>query len=448
MQYTNKSKMKNKSRKLFLLVLFVMMAVCNMCAENYPYRSDFLWVTVPDHTDWLYKTGEKAQVEVQLYRYGVAQDGEVTYTVCRDMLDGGHTGKAVLKHGRAVVDMGTRRDPGFLDLRLTAKIGGATTTHHVKVGFSVDKIQPYTKEPSDFMTFWQKELYELKSVPLSYTIDPAHEYDTDKADAYLVRLDVNKQGQCIYGYLFIPNGHVKGSCPVVLCPPGAGVKTIKEPLRHRYYADSGCIRFEMEIHGLDPRMSDRQFKEISKAFNTGANGYLCQGLYSRDDYYMKHVYLGLVRAIDFLTSLPEWDGKNVAVQGGSQGGALSLVAAALDSRVTLCCANHPALADMAAYRDKGRTGGYPHMQRIGVLNEQTEKTLQYYDVVNFARHISCPVRMTWGYNDNTCPPTTSYAVWNVLRCPKSSLITPVNEHWTSDATEREHCEWILSNLIK
>ena len=42
-------------------------------------------------------TYENAQVEVQLYRYGVAQDGEVTYTVCRDMLDGGHTGKAVLK---------------------------------------------------------------------------------------------------------------------------------------------------------------------------------------------------------------------------------------------------------------------------------------------------------------------------------------------------------------
>ena len=235
---------------------------------------------------------------------------------------------------------------------------------------------------------------------------------------------------------------------MVLSPPGAGVKTIKEPLRHRYYADNGCIRFETEIHGLDPRMTDGQFKEISTAFNTGANGYLCQGLDSRDDYYMKHVYLGLVRAIDFLTSLPEWDGKNVAVQGGSQGGALSLVAAALDSRVTLCCANHPALADMAAYREKGRTGGYPHMQRIGVLNERTEKTLQYYDVVNFARHISCPVRMTWGYNDNTCPPTTSYAVWNVLQCPKSSLITPINEHWTSDATERGHCEWILSNLIK
>ena len=85
--------MKNKSRKLFLIALLLVMAICNVCAENYPYRSDFLWVTAPNHADWLYKTGEKAQVEVQLYRYGVAQDGEVTYTIGRDMLDAGRMGR-------------------------------------------------------------------------------------------------------------------------------------------------------------------------------------------------------------------------------------------------------------------------------------------------------------------------------------------------------------------
>lgn len=76
--------MKNKSRKFSLIAFLLVMAICNVCAENYPYRSDFLWVTAPNHADWLYKTGEKAQVEVQLYRYGVAQDGEVTYTIGRD----------------------------------------------------------------------------------------------------------------------------------------------------------------------------------------------------------------------------------------------------------------------------------------------------------------------------------------------------------------------------
>ena len=37
-------------------------------------------------------------------------------------------------------------------------------------------------------------------------------------------------------------------------------------------------------------------------------------------------------------------------QGGSQGGALALIAAGLDERVTACVANHPALSDMAGYK--------------------------------------------------------------------------------------------------
>lgn len=433
-------------KKLFLLFIATFLFCVNINAENYPYRSDFLWVTSPDHTDWLYKTGEKAKVEVQLYKYGVAQDANVEYEISRDMLDAYQKGSITLKNGKATINVGTRKDPGFLDLRMKTTIDGMTTEHHIKVGFSVEKIVPYTKEPADFTAFWEAEKAELAKLPLKYDMEAAHEYDTDKANCYLVRLEVNKQHQCIYGYLFIPKGKGKGSCPAVICPPGAGVKTIKEPLRHRYYADNGCIRFETEIHGLDPRLSEKQFKEISNALNTGANGYLNQGLFTRDAYYMKHVYLGLVRAIDFITSLPEWDGKNVAMQGGSQGGALSLVAAALDKRVTACAANHPALSDMAAYAEKGRTGGYPHMHRLNLLTPENQKTLQYYDVVNFARHITCPVRMTWGYNDSTCPPTTSYAVWNVLNCEKSSLITPINEHWTSEATEKGHCEWILKMI--
>ena len=122
---------------------------------------------------------------------------------------------------------------------------------------------------------------------------------------------------------------------------------LKTPLRNKYYAENGFIRFEIEIHGLDPRLPAETFQEISKGFNDANGGYLANGLEDKDRYYMRHVYQGLVRCIDFLTSLPEWDGKNVAVQGGSQGGALAIVAAGLDSRVTQCVANHPALSDMA-----------------------------------------------------------------------------------------------------
>ena len=431
-----------------LINLLMLISPC-ISAENYPYRSDALWVTVPDHSDWLYKTGENPEVEIQLYKYGVPVDGAVvSYEIGGDMMPADSSGKVTLRNGRASIKTGTMKTPGFRDLRLSADVDGTLYKHHIKLGFSPEKIEPYTKMPSDFDSFWAGNLEELSKVPLDFTMTPSPKYTTDKMDCWLVNLKVSKQGQSIYGYLFIPKGAKPGSCPIVLCPPGAGIKTIKEPLRHRYYGENGCIRFEMEIHGLNPEMTDEAFKEISKAFSGRENGYLQNGLDNKDNYYMKRVYLACVRAIDFLTTLPEWDGRNIAVQGGSQGGALAIVTAGLDKRVTACVANHPALSDMAGYK-AGRAGGYPHFFRVdGMDTPEKLNTMAYYDVVNFARRVKCLVYMTWGYNDDTCPPTTSYAVYNVITSPKEALITPVNEHWTSEATERGHLDWILRHLIE
>ena len=432
-------------KKAFTILIAALIALCAN-AGNYPDRVDYLWVTVPDHADWLYRTGENATVEIQFYKYGIPRDCTVEYKLADDMLEPDKSGTLVLKGGRGKLNMGSRKTPGFRDLQLSTEVDGVKYEHHIKLGFSVDKIEPFTREPKDFSEYWDNTIKEAEQFPLTYTRELAPEYCTDKIDCWLVKLMLNRT-QSVYAYLFFPKNAQKGSCPAVLCPPGAGIKTIKEPLRHKYYAEAGCIRMEMEIHGLDPRIPSETFSEITAAFNGKENGYLSNGIEDRDRYYMRRVYISLVRAIDLLTSLPEWDGKNVVVQGGSQGGALSLVAAGLDKRVTLCIANHPALSDMAGYSEKGRTGGYPHFNRIpGFFTDNIIRNLAYYDVVNFARHISCKVRMTWGYNDNVCPPTTSYAVWNSLNCPKEALITPINEHWTSEATERGHLDWMLNNL--
>lgn len=444
----------NKLKTIFLLLAFIlamnMSGVQNIKAENYPYKSDYLWLTVPDHADWLYQTGENAKVEVSFCKYGIPRDGELKYSIGNDMLQPDKHGSVKLKNGRAVINMGTKKTPGFRDMKLSVSLDGKTYEHHIKVGFSVDKIKPYTQEPQDFRSFWQKNVEELKQVPMSYTKELYKDYCTDKIDCYLVKLQIDKMGHSMYGFLFYPKNAQPGKHPVVLCPPGAGIKTIKDPMRNKYYAENGFVRFEVEIHGLDPRISSETFGEISRAFNDRNGGYLANGLENKDIYYMKHVYVGLVRCIDFLTSLPEWDGKNVAVQGGSQGGALAIIAAGLDSRVTQCVANHPALSDMAGYAAKGGTGGYPHFCRQPQIlsNKDCLNTLAYFDVVNFARYVKAPTYLTWGYNDMTCPPTTSYAVWNTLKCTKESLLTPINEHWTTAETNRGQMEWIKAHLLK
>ena len=433
--------------KNLLLILFTLLCCSQSApAENYPYRSDYLWLTVPDHADWLYRTGEKAKVEVSFCLYGIPQDVEVTYEIGPDMMPATSSGKVMLKRGRATIDMGTMKKPGFLDLRLTAKVGDKKYQHHVKVGFSPEQLKPYTKNPSDFDAFWQSNLEAarkaVKNEKILVKSEKVDKYTTDEFDCYLLKLWVDNR-HSVYGYLTKPKA--EGKYPVVLCPPGAGIKTINEPMRNSFYAKNGFIRLEMEIHGLNPEMTDVQFKEIASAFDY-ENGYLTNGLDDKDNYYMKHVYVACVRAIDYLTSLPEWDGKNVFVQGGSQGGALSLITAGLDPRVTACVANHPALSDMAGYLDN-RAGGYPHFNRLNkMLTPEKVRTMSYYDVVNFARRITCPVFLTWGYNDNVCPPTTSYIVWNLITAPKESLITPINEHWTSETTNHRQMEWLKEHI--
>ncbi|MCM1521589.1 MAG: acetylxylan esterase [Muribaculaceae bacterium] len=430
-------------RQFFLFIAILATSVCGV-AGNYPERSDFLWVTVPDHSNWLYETGEPAIVDVALYEYGVPAAGKtLTYSIGPDMLDADTTATVTLDGaGKARINMGTMTAPGFRDLRLQGVFDGRKTEHHVKVGFSPEKLQPYTQNPDDFDEFWAKAVADDAKTPLKYTVEDCPEYTTDKMTCQLVKLDLpGPWVTSMYGYLFIPKGD--GKYPAVLCPPGAGVKTIKDPLFHRYYGEGGMIRAEIEIHGCHPKLSEAEFAALRK--EKGA--YLDFGLESPEKYYMRDVYLGCRRWLDLLTQLPQYDGKNLFVQGGSQGGALAITTSALDPRVKGCVANHPALSDMNGYLGP-KTGGYPHHFRKNPEEGTPDKvkTLEYYDVCNFARRLKCPVRMTWGYNDNTCPPTTSWEVWNLITAPKEAELTPINEHWTSANMERGHYEWIKNKV--
>ncbi|MFD3003217.1 acetylxylan esterase [Pontibacter toksunensis] len=432
--------------KKILLLIYCFLAVYTADAQNYPYQSNVLWVTTPSNTNWLYKLKEEAKVTVSLYEYGVLQDNvEVSYSIGPELMPSEKTGTAMLKNGKAVISLGTMSKPGFKDCRLQVKLNGEEYRHHIKVGFEPEKLTPYTQFPGDFTSFWEKAKEEAANCPMEVTRVFVPAYSSDKVDCYLVKLQAFRKGNFVYGYLTVPKK--KGKYPVVFAPPGAGIKSMN-PLKDIFYAESGFIRFDMEIHGIRPDLDEATYKEISQAFGSGNNSYLVTGLESRDSYYMKKVYLACVRAIDYLTSLPEWDGKNVIAQGGSQGGALALVTAGLDSRVTACAANHPALSDMAGYK-ANRAGGYPHLftRFDGMDTPEKLKTLEYYDVVNFAKLVKVPVFMTWGYNDDVCPPTTSYIVYNTLKSKKEALITPVNEHWISLTTRHQILDWIKENLL-
>jgi cephalosporin-C deacetylase-like acetyl esterase len=192
-------------------------------------------------------------------------------------------------------------------------------------------------------------------------------------------------------------------------------------------------------------------QSVYDSLGTGAlAGYNSFGLDNKDRYYYRRVYLGCVRANDFLTTHPNWDGSNLAVSGGSQGGALSIVTAALDPRVKGLAALYPALADVTGYL-QNRAGGWPHMFRAekGPLSHRSPdkiETSRYYDVVNFARRVNVPGLYSWGFNDETCPPTSMYSAYNLIPGQKKLLLALETGHNTIPEQSADVQAWLLSHL--
>jgi cephalosporin-C deacetylase-like acetyl esterase len=179
------------------------------------------------------------------------------------------------------------------------------------------------------------------------------------------------------------------------------------------------------------------------------NGYWYFNLDSRDRYYFKRVFLGCVRSVDFIDSLPQFDGKNLAVTGGSQGGALSIVTAALDERIKWLAPFVPAMCDMPGYL-KNRAGGWPHLfdKYNAVYNNTKQKleTIRYFDVVNFAKLLKVPGYYSWGFNDNVCPPTSMYAAYNVIKAPKELHLALETAHWMFPEQVERSENWLIQNL--
>lgn len=429
--------------RLILLQLFIIFSVVGE-AQNSPAPIKLIqFVLTPNSKNWEYKVNEKALVQVAVLKYGVpVENAAISYEAGPEMLPADKKGSLILKQGQGQIELGSTSKPGFRQLVVRTIHEGKTYSDQVKVAYSPESIEPTVPLPDNFMQFWQKQMADAATVPMDAIVTHLPQYSTSTVNVYLVNFQNGAKGKRLFGYLCKPKA--PGKYPVLFSPPGAGVKSM---LPYTAFAEQGYISFSIEIHGISPMLDSETYQNISAAFGD----YPTNRLDDYENYYYKPVYLGCVRSIDFLCSLPEWDGKNVLVTGGSQGGALTMVTAALDKRVTALAAFYPALCDITGYL-YGRAGGWPHL--LNSRNQQLNntpakiKTISYYDVVNFARFITAPGFYSWGYNDNVCPPTTVYAAVNRVKANKTIAITPISAHWRFEETNQKAMEWLKSQLIQ
>ncbi|HEX2860728.1 MAG TPA: acetylxylan esterase [Lacunisphaera sp.] len=429
-------------------------AAANTAIAPVPPHADFRVSTIqvriaPDHRDWTYRLGEPVKFRITVTADNTPVDNAtVTYSVGPEMMPVTKQTAAVPLEG-LVIDGGTLQTGGFIRCKAAVEFAGRTYQGVATAAYAPETIQPFQTEPADFDAFWQKGKEDLAKIPMEARLTLLLDACTDTVNVYHVNFRTvgqawNPTPPRIYGILTEPKA--PGKYPAVLKVPGAGVRSYAGDTA---LAARGAIVLEIGIHGIPVNLT----KEVYDAMYGGAlHSYWVNQLDNRDAYYYRRVYLGCLRSNDFLTSREMWDGKNLLVMGASQGGQLSLVTAGLDPRVTALSAIHPAMCDIVAPLH-GRAGGWPHPFRPAENGSPSVHatpakiaTSAYYDSVNFARRIKVPGFYIWGFNDETCPPTSTFAAYNVITAPKTLAVEPEQAHTYPVEQGEAVNRWVVSVL--
>jgi cephalosporin-C deacetylase-like acetyl esterase len=422
--------------KHFLIaVLSVVFAVTGLAQ---PAQELVKVIVTPDANDWTYKKGDRAEFQIMVLRNNVPLDGaEVNYSINPEKMAPLEEGTLTLKKGSVSVKARKFSDAGFLRCHASVTVDGKTYSSYATAGFSPEEIKPSTKLPDDFREFWEDGKRELAKVPVNALMTLMPERCTPGADVYHVRID-NVKGK-IYGILCKPKK--EGKYPAILNVPGAGIRPYYGDVAN---AENGFITFQIGIHGIPVNLDPGVYEDL----RSGAlSNYQTFNLDDKDNYFYKRVYLGCVRAVDFIETLSCFNGEDIAVTGGSQGGALSVITAGLDERIDYLAALYPALSDLPGYLS-GRAGGWPHMFQDDFTNKPEKvETSMYYDVVNFARFVKVPGWYSWGYNDNICPPTSMYAAYNVIDAEKELHLFQETQHWTFPEQQALRNKWLTDKLL-
>ena len=425
-------------RTLSLIIIFMAVMVSGYAQ---PARQYVTVVVSPDHADWVYKPGEEAHFTLYAIKDNVKLQGvTLQYEYGPEKLPAVFKGSVKTgKNGEATIKVPGAKAPGFVTVKASVELPSGNYSGYTTIGFDPYSIKPTTTLPDDFRSYWDDVLKKASEVPMDIRMTFSPEKSNDKADVYYVRVQSYRRGNYVYGVLTIPKG--EGPFPAVLRLPGASVRGFSGPNPLAY---EGMIVFEIGIHGIPVDQSP----EIYSALQSGSlAGYAAMGLDNRDTFYYKKVYVGCVRAVDFLFTLDKFDKERLAVYGGSQGGMLSIVAASLDDRVKYMVCHYPAFCDVTGYYN-GRAGGWPHLFiNKNETNIQARiNTSKYYDTVNFARFINIPGYYSWGFNDLTCCPTSTFSAYNVINAPKRLELALDAGHWLYPWHVNEGVKWLRTQF--
>ncbi len=378
-------------------------------------------IFTPFHANGIYELGEKAGWRVTLPPGAAAPSSPYTYTIKKNNFDILAAGALDFSSGSATIET-ELGEPAMLYVEVSAGATPAPPAHgpnaaapvvaksaaiHLGAAVAPWLLQPSVPRPADFDAFWDAKLKALSQIPTNPVLT-ATETSKPGVELYTVKLD--SLGSHVQGYLAKPAK--EGKFPALVIYEWAGVHAL-QPATVMDRAAEGWLAFNVDSHDLPPSQA------------TGVStGYQAIGNTDRETSYFLDMYLRDSRAIDYIASRPDWDGKTIVIMGTSMGGQQSLVTAGLNPKVTAVIVNEPAGADSNGDLH-GRKAGYPNWDSG---NPKVMETALYFDTVNFASRIKAPVVAAMGFIDVVVPPVGVWTALNQIPGPKEAIPMVESNH--------------------
>jgi len=284
------------------------------------------------------------------------------------------------------------------------------------------KLPELTAEP-DFSRFWQRNIGDMKRVPLNPSLSPVA-YPVTTIRLYDLRYD-GADGTPVRGWYLLPVGDRPGPLPVILRLNGY---SCDRALPHEMlkWTSLGYAVVSVDIRGqggLTPDLASYPEGRIG--------GWMTQGITEPEKYYFKHVFLDNIRAIDFLETRPELDASRIGLLGYSQGGGMALAAAGLDPRPKLLMAVVPFLCHVRRAVQLTSENPFGEIQEWfrrydpeRLREDEIFRTLSYFDGMNHAAGVRARTLMAITMKDRICPPETVMAAFDRIEAPKAAKIYP------------------------
>ncbi len=408
--------------------LWLILSSCLLAAE-----SGYQLSVATDPPDALYAVGQPARFVVTVKHDGQPTSaGQLTCIIDKDGMPPVTEHTLTLTDGVATVERALD-EPGFLRCRVTyIDPNKQRLTAIAGAGFDPLRIPPSLPVPEDFDAFWTQQKARLASVQMTTRLTPVKSpaagvecFDTEVACV---------PPRPVSGYFARPIDAQPASLPAILLVHGAGVRSSNLGGAASAAARFHALAMDINAHGIVNGQPDAFYQELAAG---ELRDYRTANREDREQCYFLGMFLRLTRAIEFLTSQPQWDGRVLVVRGSSQGGGQAIAAAGLDPRVTLISAGVPAICDHSG-KVVGRINGWPKLAPDvdGQADPKILQVARYFDGMNFATRAKAEAIFSVGFIDGTCPPSSVYAAYNNLPGKKQIVIEPLMGHASSPRFEQ------------